>query len=214
MECATVTLSYPSNIPGLHGHNWANGIAMPSAQCTEGQHRRAKVKALALLDLFHPTPKLVADAWDYFTNVQTKTIKYKSFLGPNDGPPTWLNAGLSWRGTGRDAQVLLRPLKYKTYLEQQASRIHREGRAAAHNPSLHRTAMMTIRSSCVRPCLAVAMMCRFPAASLQQAKKAAAPKPDHDSRSARPRHCKVDEARDDATDHRRCTRSANWACRS
>ena len=50
----------------------------------------AKVQAMTMLDiLLHP--ELVKPAWDYFNNVQTKDIKYKSFLRPDDKPAIWLN---------------------------------------------------------------------------------------------------------------------------
>jgi aminobenzoyl-glutamate utilization protein B len=32
----TVTLRFPSNIPGLPGHNWANGIAMATPIAHKG----------------------------------------------------------------------------------------------------------------------------------------------------------------------------------
>ncbi len=113
----TVTLGYPSNIPGLPGHNWANGISMATPIAHKGALAGAKVQALTLLDLML-TPKIVADAWDYFTNVQTKTIKYKSFLGPNDGPPIWLNADIMERYRPAMRKFYYDPTKYKTYLEQ------------------------------------------------------------------------------------------------
>lgn len=113
----TVTLRYPSNIPGLPGHNWANGISMATPIAHKGGVAGAKVQAATLLDILLQ-PKLVADAWDYFTNVQTKTTKYKSFLGPNDGPPTWLNEDIMAK-----YRPLMKPFyydakKYPTYLEQ------------------------------------------------------------------------------------------------
>ena len=37
-------------------------------------------------------PALVAQAWDYFRNVQTKTQKYEPLIGPDDRPATTLNA--------------------------------------------------------------------------------------------------------------------------
>ncbi len=113
----TITLSYPSNIPGLPGHNWANGIAMATPIAHKGGLAGAKVQALTLLDLML-TPRLVTDAWDYFRNVQTKTIKYKSFLGPNDGPPTWLNADIMARYREQMRPFYYDPSRYKTYLEQ------------------------------------------------------------------------------------------------
>lgn len=113
----TITLSYPSNIPGLPGHNWANGIAMATPIAHKGGVAGAKVQALTLIDLLL-TPKIVADAWDYFNKVQTKTIKYKSFLGPNDGPPIWLNADIMARYREQMRPFYYDPSKYKTYLEQ------------------------------------------------------------------------------------------------
>ncbi len=86
----TVTLRYPSNIPGGPGHNWANGIAMATPIAHKGVIAGAKVQAMTMLDiLMHP--ELVAKAWDYFKNVQTKDMKYKSFLRPDDKPAIWLN---------------------------------------------------------------------------------------------------------------------------
>jgi len=113
----TVTLRYPSNIPGLPGHNWANGISMATPIAHKGAVAGAKVQALTLLDILLK-PAVVADAWDYFNNVQTKTQKYKSFLGPNDGPPTWLNEDIMAR-----YRPLMKPFyydasKFPTYLDQ------------------------------------------------------------------------------------------------
>jgi aminobenzoyl-glutamate utilization protein B len=113
----TVTLRFPSNIPGLPGHNWANGIAMATPIAHKGAVAGAKVQAATLLDILLQ-PKLVADAWDYFNNTQTKTTKYKSFLGPNDGPPIWLNEEIMAK-----YRPLMKPFyydasKHKTYLEQ------------------------------------------------------------------------------------------------
>ncbi len=113
----TITLSYPSNIPGTPGHNWADAIAMATPIAHKGAVAGAKVQALTLLDLFL-TPKIVADAWTYFNDVQTKTIKYKSFLSPTDGPPTWLNAEIMAKYRPLMKQYYYDPTKYKTYLEQ------------------------------------------------------------------------------------------------
>ena len=113
----TVTLRYPSNIPGLPGHNWANGISMATPIAHKGGVAGAKVQALTLLDILL-TPKVVADAWDYFNTVQTKTTKYKSFLGPNDGPPTWLNEDIMAKYRPAMAKLYYDPSKYPTYLEQ------------------------------------------------------------------------------------------------
>jgi len=113
----TVTLRYPSNIPGGPGHNWANAIAMATPIAHKGALQGAKVQALTLLDILL-TPKVVADAWDYFNNVQTKDTKYKSFLAPNDQPPIWLNAEIMARYRPEMRKYYYDPSKYATYLEQ------------------------------------------------------------------------------------------------
>jgi len=113
----TVTLRFPSNIPGLPGHNWANGISMATPIAHKGGVAGAKVQAMTLLDILL-TPKVVADAWAYFNTVQTKETKYKTFLGPNDGPPTWLNADIMAKHRDEMRKYYYDPMKYKTYLDQ------------------------------------------------------------------------------------------------
>ncbi|HJU74664.1 MAG TPA: amidohydrolase [Gemmatimonadaceae bacterium] len=113
----TVTLRFPSNIPGLPGHNWANGISMATPIAHKGGVAGAKVQALTILDILLK-PQLVTDAWDYFNNVQTKETKYKTFLGPNDGPPTWLNEDIMARYRPEMRKFYYDSTKYKTYLEQ------------------------------------------------------------------------------------------------
>jgi aminobenzoyl-glutamate utilization protein B len=113
----TVTLRYPSNIPGLPGHNWANAISMATPIAHKGAVAGAKVQALTILDLL-TQPKVVADAWNYFRDVQTKDIKYKSFLGPNDKPPTFLNAEIMEKYRPEMRKYYYDPAKFGTYLEQ------------------------------------------------------------------------------------------------
>jgi len=113
----TVTLSYPSNIPGGPGHNWANGIAMATPIAHKGVVTGAKVQALTLLDLLFK-PQVVVDAWDYFRNVQTKDTKYQSFLSAGDQPAIWLNADIMAKYRPEMRKLYYDPSKYKTYLEQ------------------------------------------------------------------------------------------------
>jgi aminobenzoyl-glutamate utilization protein B len=113
----TVTLRFPSNIPGLPGHHWSNAIAMATPIAHKGAVAGAKVQALTLLDLL-TQPKIVADAWTYFRDVQTKDIKYKSFLGPDDVPPTWLNAEIMAQFKPEMQKFYYDPSKHATYLEQ------------------------------------------------------------------------------------------------
>ena len=113
----TVTLSYPSNVPNLPGHNWSNTIAMATPIAHKGALAGARVQALTLLDLML-RPAVVADAWTYFRDVQTKATKYTSFLGPADGPPTWLNEAIMARYRPEMRKFYYDPAKYATYLEQ------------------------------------------------------------------------------------------------
>ena len=113
----TITLRYPSNIPNLPGHNWANGIAMATPIAHKGAVAGAKVQALTLLDLF-AKPKLVADSWAYFRDVQTKEIKYKPFISPTDMPPVHLNAEIMAKYRPEMKKYYYDSKKYKSYLEQ------------------------------------------------------------------------------------------------
>lgn len=113
----TVTLRFPSNIPSMPGHNWANAISMATPIAHKGALAGAKVQALTLLDILM-TPKVVTDAWDYFKNVQTKTVKYQPFIRPSDQPPIWLNADIMAKYKPQLQKFYYDPSKYKTYLEQ------------------------------------------------------------------------------------------------
>jgi aminobenzoyl-glutamate utilization protein B len=113
----TITLSYPSNIPGTPGHNWANAIAMATPIAHKGVVAGAKVQAMTMLDILM-TPQIVTDAWDYFNNVQTKETKYKPFFAPTDQPPIWLNAEIMAKYRPEMKKFYYDPKKFKTYLEQ------------------------------------------------------------------------------------------------
>jgi aminobenzoyl-glutamate utilization protein B len=113
----TVTLNYPSNIPGGPGHNWANGVSMATPIAHKGVVAGAKVQAMTMLDiLLHP--ELVEKAWDYFNNVQTKDMKYKSLLRPDDKPAIWLNQRTMEEYRPRMKAFYYDPSKYDSYLEQ------------------------------------------------------------------------------------------------
>mgnify|MGYP000464292570 CR=1 FL=1 len=92
----TVTLRYPSNIPGGPGHNWANGIAMATPIAHKGGVAGAQVQAMTLLDLFLDG-KTVQEAWDYFNEVQTAETQYIPFISETDQPAIWLNAEIMER---------------------------------------------------------------------------------------------------------------------
>jgi len=113
----TVTLRYPSNMPGGPGHNWANGIAMATPIAHKGGVAGAKVQALTLLDLFLDGVTVQA-AWDYFNDVQTVETEYTPFITPTDQPAIFLNEEImaKWRPVMRE--FYYDPSKFATYLDQ------------------------------------------------------------------------------------------------
>jgi len=113
----TITLSFPSNVPGLPGHNWSSAIAMATPIAHKGATAGAKAQALTVLDLVL-RPELVQQAWDYFRNEQTKNTQYQPIIRPEDRPATWLNADILGRYRSEMRKHYYDPTKYTTYLEQ------------------------------------------------------------------------------------------------
>ena len=113
----TVTLRFPSNIPGLPGHNWLNAISMATPIAHKGATAGAKVLAMTALDLL-TTPALLASARDYFTNVQTRETKYTPLVGPEDRPAVELNRKIMDRYRPEMRKLYYDASKYRTYLEQ------------------------------------------------------------------------------------------------
>jgi len=113
----TVTLNYPSNIPDLPGHNWANAISMATPIAHKGNVAGAKVQALTLFDLM-TKPQLVEEAWAYFKGVQTKTVQYQPLIRPEDKPAIWLNEKTMATYRDRMKALYYDPSKYDSYLEQ------------------------------------------------------------------------------------------------
>ena len=112
-----MSLRFPSNIPGLPGHNWANAISMATPIAHKGATAGAKVQAMTILDILM-RPELVQQAWDYFRNVQTKDRKYISFITEKDPPAIWLNKATLEKYRPEMRKYYFDPTKYKTYLEQ------------------------------------------------------------------------------------------------
>jgi aminobenzoyl-glutamate utilization protein B len=77
----------------------------------------AKVQAMTALDLLL-RPELVADAWAYFRNVQTKDQKYIPLIRPEDTPSIWLNEQTMAKYRPEMKKYYFDPTRYKTYLEQ------------------------------------------------------------------------------------------------
>jgi aminobenzoyl-glutamate utilization protein B len=113
----TVTLRYPSNIPGLPGHNWSNGIAMATPVAHKGVTAGAKVQAMTMIDLLLK-PGLVQAAWDYFRNTQTADQKYEPLIRPEDQPAIELNREIMAKYREQMKPYYFDPTRYKTYLEQ------------------------------------------------------------------------------------------------
>jgi len=113
----TVTLRFPSNIPGLPGHNWSSAIASATPIAHKGVVAGAKVQAMTVLDLL-TRPELVTQAWDYFKNVQTKDVKYVPFLKSDTPPPTHLNENILAKYREQMKKFYYDPTKFGTYLEQ------------------------------------------------------------------------------------------------
>jgi len=113
----TVTLRYPSNIPGLPGHNWTNAVTMATPIAHKGVTAGAKVIAMTLIDLL-TKPELVEQSWSYFRDVQTKEEKYQPLISADDKPAIWLNKRTMDTYREQMRKYYYDPSKYKTYLEQ------------------------------------------------------------------------------------------------
>jgi aminobenzoyl-glutamate utilization protein B len=113
----TAVLRFPSNIPGLPGHNWVNAVAMATPIAHKGVTAGAKVQAMTLLE-FMVRPELVQAAWDYFENVQTKDLKYEPLIRPDDEPATWMNADIMAEFRPAMREHYFDPERYDSYLEQ------------------------------------------------------------------------------------------------
>ena len=112
----TVTLGFPSNIPGGPGHHWANAVAMATPIAHKGAVAGARVIAMTLMDLFLD-PSLVTAAKEYFAE-QTADYQYTPLIGPDDPPAIHLNEARmnSFREAMRP--FYYDPDRYDSYLEQ------------------------------------------------------------------------------------------------
>ncbi len=113
----TITIRYPSNIPGLPGHNWANAVTMATPIAHKGVVAGAKVVGMTVIDLL-TKPELVDQAWKYFREVQTKDTKYRPLISPTDKPPTYLNKRIMDTYREQMRKFYYDPSKHETYLDQ------------------------------------------------------------------------------------------------
>ena len=103
----TGRVTFPSNIPNIPNHHWAAGVAPATSIAHKGAVAGAKVLAASVVD-FLTDPKLVEEAKTTFKK-ETAGFQYKSFLPPDQKPPTYLNKELMER---------YRPLLSKYYLKE------------------------------------------------------------------------------------------------
>jgi aminobenzoyl-glutamate utilization protein B len=113
----TITLSYPSNIPGLPGHHWSNAISMATPIAHKGGVAGTRVLARTVLELLL-RPELVEDAWRYFREEQTADQQYEPFIGPNDPPATHMNRAIDAQFRPLLEPFYYQPERYRSYLEQ------------------------------------------------------------------------------------------------
>jgi aminobenzoyl-glutamate utilization protein B len=113
----TITIRFPSNIPSMIGHNRLSAIAMATPIAHKGAVAGAKAVAMTVLDLM-TQPQLIADAKDFFTNVQLKDQKYDPVLTATDQPAIHLNKELMERMRPQMRPFYYDPKKYPSYLQQ------------------------------------------------------------------------------------------------
>ncbi|MBD2699067.1 amidohydrolase [Spirosoma sp. BT702] len=113
----TIVLRYPSNIPGLPGHHWANAISMATPIAHKGVVYGAKAEAMTLLDLLMK-PEIIKEAWTYYKDEQTKDIKYEPLISPKEQPAIYLNKKIMAEFKPKLEKFYYDPSKNKTYLEQ------------------------------------------------------------------------------------------------
>lgn len=113
----TATLSFPSNIPGLPGHNWANAIAMATPIAHKGATQGAMAQAMTLLD-FMVRPNLVESAWDYFRDEQGGEVQYEPFIGPSDEPAIEMNRVIMDQFREEMSEYYFDSEQYDSYLDQ------------------------------------------------------------------------------------------------
>ena len=95
----TVTLRYPSNIPGLPGHHWSSAIASATPIAHKGATAGAKAMATTILDIL-AKPALVDSAWS------------------NERPATFLNTDILEKYRPQMRRFYYDPTRFDTYLEQ------------------------------------------------------------------------------------------------
>jgi len=113
----TVTMRFPSNIPGLQGHHWSNAIAMATPIAHKGVIAGARAEAMTILD-FLLKPELVEQAWKYFREEQGMKQEYKPMITEEDTPAVYLNKEIDEEFRPQLEPFYYDETKYDSYLEQ------------------------------------------------------------------------------------------------
>lgn len=113
----TVTLRYPSNIPGLQGHHWSNAVTMATPIAHKGVIAGAQTLAMTMVD-FLTDPQLVEDAWTYFREEQGMVQEYIPMVTETDEPATYLNTEIMQEFRPKLEPYYYDETKYDSYLEQ------------------------------------------------------------------------------------------------
>jgi aminobenzoyl-glutamate utilization protein B len=113
----TITIGYPSNVPNVIFHHATAAMAMATPIAHKGVVVGAKAVAMTVLDLM-TTPKLVADAKAYFTDVQQKTDHYDPVIASSDQPAIHRNEQVMAAYRPLMEKYYYDPSKYASYLDQ------------------------------------------------------------------------------------------------
>ncbi len=113
----TVMLSYPSNIPGGPGHNWANGVSMATPIAHKGVVAGAKVQAMTMLD-HSAASGTGAEGMGLFQQRPDERREVQELHPRGDKPAIWLNEKTMEQYRPRMKSFYYDPAKYDTYLEQ------------------------------------------------------------------------------------------------
>ena len=113
----TVTMRFPSNIPGLQGHHWSNAIAMATPIAHKGVIAGAKVEAMTILD-FLLQPDKVDAAWAYFKEEQGMKEEYIPMVTEEDSPAIYLNTEIQEEFREKLEKYYYDENRFDSYLDQ------------------------------------------------------------------------------------------------
>lgn len=113
----TITLGYPSNIPGLQGHHWSNAVAMATPIAHKGVVAGAEAMAMTLVDILLK-PELVEQAWKYFREEQGMKQQYIPMVTDKDKPAIYLNKEIMEEFRPQLQKFYYDETRFNSYLEQ------------------------------------------------------------------------------------------------